>query len=310
MSNNGSSAFQYFKGIKANNTYLLTDTLPDRQRLTIQVKIYTDAFRQALHQAFSRYNLLPRLQDPSATFRVADLGCGEGLYLPILAEFLAEQGARANLKLIGIDRDSAAIHTAFDYTKALGLTNVELFVHDLTNPLTELEFLNLADPANHFDLLIASVVLMHLSNTVEVLKSFRAVMKPGAAIYTKDMSWETGLEYPSPTFTRLTGLLKDAIIKRMDFDFAPLHRPNLAEAGFVDIESFEDSYPIGGQTQTGKRMLQNIILAQHASRPMFIGMGLLPAEDYDAAIQQEFSEISSQLEGRITLVNTTARQPL
>ena len=307
MSN--TSATDYFKNLRGNNTYIMDDPLPDRQRLVLQVKIYTPAFKQALSLALHKFNLLPRLQDPTATFRILDVGCGEGLYFPVIHEFLAEQGAKARIQIVGLDRDAQAVATAWDYSQALNLSNVEVYAHDLSQPLDKLSYLDLSNPAKHFDLVIASVVLMHLTNVQTVLGEIYAVLKPGGAFYTKDMNWQNGYQYPSPTFTRLSQLIIEQLVKMIGTDFAPQHEQYLGQAGFQGIESFEDAYPIGGQTETGRRMLENLVLAQHSTRPMIIQMGLMSAKDYDAALQTEFGEITPALEGHITLRNTVSYRP-
>ena len=304
-----SSALDYFSNLNAKNTYILADPLPDRQRLALQVKIYSGAFKQAIVQALTKYDLLARLQDPTATFRTLDIGCGEGLYFPILANILAEQGAKAKIEMVGIDRDQAAIVTAQEYTKALNIPNTEFFTHDLNNPLSQIPFFNSDNPAAHFDLIFASVVLMHLSNSPTLVKDIYHLLKPGGTFFTKDMTWVHGYNYPSPTFTRLSAISEAEMIKRIGLDFAPNHQQYLQEAGFTDIESFEDTYPIGGRSEVGRRMLQNFVLGQHSIRPMVIGLGLMSAQDYDAQIQQEFQEITPDMEGHITLVNTIGQRP-
>ena len=305
--NDNLTAEKYFNKIRGDNTYLMVETLPDRQRLVVQAKLYAPAFRQGIGMALEKYNMLPTLRDPKATFRVLDLGCGEGLYAPILTQFLKEQGCKAKVQIVGIDRDGAAVATAHEYTKALGL-NAQFFVHDVTNPLKSIQFLNLNDPSQHFDLIICSVVLMHLANVLDLLPQIYAILKPAGAFFTKNMSWLTSVYYPDSSFARLNNLVFKELVQLLGIDFAARQEEYLKEAGFENLESFEDSYPIGGQTEPGRRMLENILLSQHASRPMIVKMGIMTAEEYDNILKTEFTEFSPNIEGHLTLVNTIGQR--
>src|SRR5512135_721704 len=84
------AALEYFATIRGNNTYLLADSTGDRKRLTLQLGLTVPVFKQALKQAFDRFDLWAKLRDSQYTLRVIDLGCGEGLYVPILQDFLKE----------------------------------------------------------------------------------------------------------------------------------------------------------------------------------------------------------------------------
>ncbi len=301
---------EYFNRIAPKQTYILADSFDDRRRLVIQAKVYSAAFKKAIGLALDKFELRAKLQDPNATFRVLDLGCGEGLYIPILTEFLAEQGARAKLGIVGLDRDVNAITTAQEYLNALGIQNAQVYVHDLTQPFNQLVDINLSNPENHFDLVVASVVLMHLRGVRRVLDNIYQVVKPGGAFYTKDMIWGSGMEYPSPTFTYLSKVSSAKMLELIGDNFAEHHHEYLSAAGFEGLESFEDTYPVGGQSEVGRQMLENFLLGQHAVRGMVIQLGIMTGDEYDKQLVQEFREISLDLEGHITLVNTVARRPL
>ncbi|MEI6044406.1 MAG: class I SAM-dependent methyltransferase [Chloroflexota bacterium] len=305
---NGSTAF--FSKIKGNNAYVLADSLDDRKRLTIQVKVFTPVFKQAIGLALDKAGLWTKLRDPKATFHILDLGCGEGLYLPILHQYLLERGAKAHLKMVGIDLDSTAVATAQEYMTALGLRHARFYLHDATMPLTKIEGLSLVDPSSHFDLIFASALLMHLRNPQATLHYIYEVLQPGGAFYTKDMSWSWDNSYPSPAFTRIIHLAQQATLKMLGVDFAANPKSFLQVAGFESIESFEDRYAVGGHTESGRRMLENLLLVQHAVRATLIQSGVISAREYDGLMEQEFREISPELEGRFSTVNTIARRPL
>ncbi|MEI6046611.1 MAG: class I SAM-dependent methyltransferase [Chloroflexota bacterium] len=305
------SSADFFAAIKGNNTYILSDSLDDRKRLAIQVKIYTPVFKQAIGLALGKAELWTKLKDPNATFRILDLGCGEGLYLPILNQYLIDQGAKAHLTMVGVDRDTVAISTAQEYMAALGLRNSQFFVHNITSPLTQIEGLNLNNPSNHFDLVFASTILMHVREPQTVLQHIYKVLKPGGAFYTKDMAWGLDIiNYPSLAFTRLANMLQKLTLKMLGEDFGANPAKFVEAVGFENIEWFEDSYPIGGRTEEGRRILEIFLLGQHAARGIFVKLGAISAEEYDGLMEQEFREISADLEGQFKLVNTIARRPL
>jgi SAM-dependent methyltransferase len=238
------------------------------------------------------------------------LGCGEGLYIPILQEFFKEHEVKAQVRIVGVDRDPAAIATAKEYTATLGFRNARFYVHDLTKPLTQIEGLDLTRPENHFDLAYALVTLMHLKDVSRTLGYILEVLKPGGAFYTKDVSITSSLNYPSPALTKLGSMMGQLMLKMVGGDFALHHQEFLKATGFEQIETFESHYVLGGRTPTGRRTLDDILLSQHAFRASALNLGLMSASDYDKLMQQEFQEITPDLEGQVTSINTIARRPL
>lgn len=304
------AALEYFATIRGNNTYLLADSTGDRKRLTLQLGLTVPVFKQALKLAFDRFDLWAKLRDPQYTFRVIDLGCGEGLYVPILQDFLKEHEIKAQIRMVGIDHDPAAIATAKEYIAALGFRNARFYVHDLTQPLTQIEGLDLAQPENHFDLAYALVTLMHLKDVPRTLSYILEALKPGGAFYTKDVSLSSSLNYPSPALTKLGSLMGQLMLKMVGDDFALHQQEYLKATGFEQIEAFETHYVIGGRTQTGRRALEDILLSQHAFRSSALKLGIMSASDYDKLMQQEFQEITPDLEGKVTSNNSIARRPM
>lgn len=300
----------YFNRLKGNNTYVLADSVDDRKRLVLQTRLYTPAFKQVLVRAIEKYNLKSKLQDSSASFRILDLGCGEGLYFPIINEVLTELGTTAEVTIVGLDNDTAALATAQDYMAALSLSHlVQVYHHDLNLPLNQLESINLLKPENHFDLVISTAVLMHLPTSRQILLSAFEIIKPGGGFYARDMRWLGGYVYPSPAFAKLDNKTRPLILKRIGDDFAQHHSEYLTEAGFKDLESSEDTYPVGGKTEIGRRILENFLLGMHASRGYLTALGMITELDFDQTVAQMFREINPELEGFITWVNTIAQRP-
>ena len=90
-------------------------------------------------------------------------------------------------------------------------------------------------------------------------------------------------------------------------DFAMCQREYLEAAGFKDIESFDDSYVIGGQSEAGHMMLTNILLSQYAVRTAWTRAGFFTEQAFDQILSQEFKEITPKVEGQLTLKNIIAR---
>ncbi len=304
-----SPALEYFEKVRGDKTYILAESLDDRKRLVIQAKLHTPSFLRIIETAIDKFGLRAKLQDPDANVRILDLGCGEGLFVPILTNWLAAQGTKAKVSIVGLDCDSNAIATAQDYVTVLGLHNVEFYTHDLNQPLTNLAVLGLGDPTKHFDLAYASLVLMHLRNVGQILNNINEALKPGGILYTRDISIVKGFEYPSPTFSKMQEISLPFWLKLVGQDFAPQQQKFLSEANFSHAQTFEDILPIGGKTEPGRRMLENVLIGQHIFRATAAKLGIMTNEEFDAAMQQEFREITPELEGHMDLVSTIAQKP-
>jgi SAM-dependent methyltransferase len=294
--------------LRGGNTYILSDSLDDRRRLTIQVKLQTPLFKTMIGNALDKGGgrLRQRLRDPKATFRVLDLGCGEGLFLPVLAEYFKEQGAQAKIEMFGLDRDRQAITTGQDYLWELGIKNAWLSVHDLTKPFKQTT--EMGQQLGQFDLIYSLVVLMHLPSAAlpELLCAIHDdLLLPGGVFYSQDSSWVDGFTYPSPAYTDYKNRSCQLILKILGgVDFAPLHHEYLKAAGFSAIETFEDAHPIGGNSEQGRQMLNNFILGQYGSKLALVKAGLYTEQAFDQMLAQEFKEITPELEGRALTRNT------
>lgn len=99
---------------------------------------------------------------------VADLGCGTGGTLPLLAP-VAE-------RVIGVDREEAMLEVAA--SRAEGLANVEL-------RRGQLHALPLADA--EIDLALCQLVLHHVADLAPVFAELRRVLRPGGRVVVLDM---------------------------------------------------------------------------------------------------------------------------
>jgi ubiquinone/menaquinone biosynthesis C-methylase UbiE/DNA-binding transcriptional ArsR family regulator len=107
---------------------------------------------------------------------VADLGCGTGAMLPVLAPHVA--------RVIGVDASDEMLAAARDRARAFG--NVEL----RTGTLEALPI-----DAASVDAATLMLVLHHLASPVEALKEAARVLKPGGRLLIVDMTPHDHEEY-------------------------------------------------------------------------------------------------------------------
>lgn len=124
--------------------------------------------------------------------RIADLGCGTGAMLPLLA------GAAAHV--VGVDREAAMIEVATDRTA--GLPNVEIrrgLLDDL--PLA---------PAS-VDLALCVLVLHHVRDLAPVFAEVARVLVPGGRWVVVDMAEHDREDYRSTMGHQHLGFAPDAL---------------------------------------------------------------------------------------------------
>lgn len=122
-----------------------------------------ECFGPSFHlEAFLR--LLP------AAWTVADLGCGTGFLLPVLAGRFA--------RVIGVDNSPTMLDHAARRVADAGLANVELRA-------APLEALPLSD--GEADLAVALLMLHHLAEPAPVLAGVRRALKPGGKLLVVEM---------------------------------------------------------------------------------------------------------------------------
>jgi len=109
-----------------------------------------------------RRDLIDRLS-PDPTRAILEIGCGDGA----TGRYARDQGKCG--RYVGIELFPEAAALARAVLDEVHVANVETFAPPW--------------PVASFDVLIASEVLEHLANPVEVLKVLRSVLRPGAQVY-------------------------------------------------------------------------------------------------------------------------------
>ncbi len=278
-------------------TYLAVDPYTDRERLYIQYELFRADFNVWFDRALQLGGLA--LDATSATWRVLDVGCGEGLF----AHEIHTRYPQA--EIVGFDRDPQAVATA---TKAFGRKgNPRFYVHDARDPLP-LEFEEGVLGAGAFDVVFAHVVLMHLRDPAGTLAQLHRALKPGGVIYLRDCPTDP-LPLPQPGLASLYATAMDALRRTAVANFARQHPVYLKAAGFTALASGSTPYAIGGPTPDGQRMLKNIVSGLQAARAGLVDyLHLIDGDEFDSQLQRCLTESTDAMVGTLEEVNTIARK--
>ncbi|NJO38733.1 MAG: methyltransferase domain-containing protein [Rhizobiales bacterium] len=104
----------------------------------------------------------------SSGMRVLDIGCGRGDVTLLAAGLVGEQG-----RVLGIDRDPAAIEVAKGRAREAGLAHVDFALIDIDA---------LTSDHGPFDAVVCRRVLMYQRDVVATLRKLAAVLAPGGLI--------------------------------------------------------------------------------------------------------------------------------
>lgn len=283
-------------------SYLL-ETYSDRDRLFLQYELFRDDFNHWFDRALRLGNLST---DPAtATWRVLDVGCGEGLF----AHEIATRYPRAHI--IGFDTDAVAIGTAALTFGRSTKHDLQFYTYDACLPLPPA-----FDPdrpmtsgGSGFDVALAHIVLPHIRAFDQALRNLRAALKPGGVLYVRDIDG-TSLRFPHPSLVTLWNVFVVALQQIAGGAFTQNHADYLAHAGFTPITSGVTTYPIGGTTPAGQQMLGNFIRGFPAARRAVVErQGLMRGPEFDAHFQRLMTEITPELVGTFAVINTLACKP-
>ena len=149
--------------------------------------------------------------------RVLDVGCGTGYFARLLAQAVGPEGL-----VVGIDPSPEMI--AYATGKAGRAGNCQFQV----GTAESLDF-----PAEHFDVVVSSLVLHHLPEDLRVpaLREMRRVLRPGGKLLVADAQ----LPRHGPGWRLLARIHGYDRIARM----VPHLEPLAAQAGFAEIQTGE-----------------------------------------------------------------------
>ena len=286
----------------------------DQARLSEFHKLIKPVFERALDQVFDEYGLgetLKAAKVAGKTLQVADVGCGEGLYLVDVANRLKKDNSLNTAELYGFDLNPVMISTAHDLSKQLGLP-LNFYVHNVQQPLENSPDLQLMGRSS-FDFIFALRFTSYITNPHQVVQHLYESLKPGGVIYLLDFtmhdSKEDGWKCP-PYFQLLYEKFSIAINSLNDgVEVAPAHADWLKGMGATNIQTKGDILKSGDGSPEGMLLLRIVMLTVRNAVPMLIANGLLTQEQVDTAIEAAFREMNPATELQYALLGTIAQKP-
>jgi SAM-dependent methyltransferase len=181
---------------------------------------------------------------------VLDLGCGEGQL------GLTFQEVYPRARLVGLDRDSAAIEKARDAPKP-GIGTTEFVVGDMEHGV----------PEGPFDLIYASLSLSHTRNPVGMIPMLYEALAPGGYLWIKDLGPNMEQVGTHPAYQKLVQLTFSALAALgAHMQVVEELRPHLLAAGFTEVRHETESYPLGGASLAGQAILVNMLAVCYSAQ--------------------------------------------
>jgi ubiquinone/menaquinone biosynthesis C-methylase UbiE len=133
--------------------------------------------RQIAERSLGLLNLAPGQS-------VLEIGCGNGVFLPLLAAAVGPGG-----RVVGIDHSPQFVAAAHERSVAAGVADIVT--------VQEADAYRLSFPDATFDAAHCERVLMHLDDPTAALREMRRVVKPGGVVVAAEPHWH-GLQIDSP----------------------------------------------------------------------------------------------------------------
>ncbi len=254
--------------------YLFGDAETDRIRLETQSMLFSNYLRA---QA-------PRILG-SDVRRILDIGCGEGQLTTTLSSVYR------SATVIGLDLDARAIAKAQRRALESSRGRVQFVVGDLVEGL----------PAGPFDLIYASMVLLHVRDYEKVLTQAYASLAPGGWLWIKDLHPAIELAVPHPAYRRAMGLTYATLEAIGAHPYLARDLPaQLRTFGFAEVQMELEEYPLGGATRGGQAALGILLGAIYNARQLVSRVQNVP----ESEIVQMYMEIGEFARGAATTVGT------
>jgi 2-polyprenyl-3-methyl-5-hydroxy-6-metoxy-1,4-benzoquinol methylase len=269
-----------------DSPYIFGDAETDRYRLETQTRLFSDYIRKNAHR-FAGDNVNS----------ILDLGCGEGQLGFVLREVYPQA------HLVGIDKDEKAIVVAKSKAAALGVANVEFVVGNIEEAL----------PPGPFDLVYASIVMIHTRAHQRIAELVKDSLRPGGHFWIKDLD-ATGVinAYELPSYKKVAGMWFETLARVGAHPYVADELPELLkQAGFEDIEREDEIYPLGGNSEAGRAMLAITMGAVYNGRALMSKVIGVPEQDI-VKLYLDVINTATLAKGEIgaeKMVNIIARQP-
>jgi SAM-dependent methyltransferase len=269
----------------AANPYLFGDAETDRIRLETQAMLFSSYLRTKAPQFIG-----PKVR------RILDIGCGAGQLTTTLARVYP------NAEVIGVDNDPRAIAKARARAVESKRGNVEFQVGDITAGL----------PAGPFDLIYASLVLLHIREYEQVVREAYGALAPGGMLWVKDLHPAIETALPHPTYQRAMGLTYATLEAIGAHPYLGRELPgHLEQFGFEAIRVEVETYPLGGTTPSGQAALGILLGAIYNARQLVSRIQGVPENEIVKMYVEigEFARGNAMPVGLLQLSNVLARRP-
>jgi len=279
-------------------TYIL-ESLSDRDRMFLLFDLWRDEFHRMLDGALALAKL-PADPD-TASWRMLDVGCGEGLVsVDILERF-------PKVSIVAFDRDPEAVATGrlsyADYP------NLRMYQRDAHAEIPA-EFEPGIAGRESFDLVLMRLVLTHFTDGATVLRNVAAALKPGGIVLMLDPRTDCYGHFPHPSFAVLQDALCTAWRYFGTYDAGRRHGPLAEQAGLQIVESVDYQIPVGGTDPIDRSNLKLAIETLVAARRGLVELGkVISAADFDEHIRRLRYECPPELVGYCPFQKTIARKP-
>ncbi len=267
-----------------DNPYIFGDDETDRYRLETQTRLFSEYIRSNAQHFVG-----------DSVRSILDLGCGEGQLGFALREVYP------HARLVGIDRDPKAIEKAQAKAAERKLDNYQFIVGDVEQPLV----------AGPFDLVYASLILLHTRQPEKVVGNVFAALNPGGYFWAKEGSTQAIELTDEPNLKELYQLMAKAMTTIGV-------RPNiggelpglLAEAGYEQVRQETEVYALGGQSQAGQVMFAVTVGAMYNARTMVSKISGVPVSELEQMYVGILNEAMQREQpiGNSPFINVIARK--
>lgn len=269
----------------AANPYLFGDAETDRIRLETQTMLFSSYVRTKA----------PHFVGPGVR-RILDLGCGEGQLTTTLGRVYP------TAMVLGVDLDARAIARARTRAQEAKRGNVDFMVGDVESGL----------PSGPFDLIYASLVLLHIRDYARVIRAAYAALTPGGTLWVKDLHPAIETALPHPAYQRVMGLTYSTLQAIGAHPYLGRELPDqLRTLGFDPVQVESEAYPLGGTTPSGQAALGILLGVIYNARQLVSRTKGVPESDIVKMYVEvsEFARGTPAPVGTLQLSNILARRP-
>jgi SAM-dependent methyltransferase len=301
--------------MKPSTFKYIYSVLNEEQRNLLQHNILKPKANQILEELFENYNLKHRLQavrDSDEKLFILEPGCGDGHFLPDLADFFAEKGFLSQVDLTGLDINSEYLAEAKKRVASrTGKSVINYYNVDITEPLEKNFTLSMLKKTQ-FDCIFVTLVLQYLPNAQKLLQHLYSYLKPGGVIYLCDSymryGGEKGWLAPIPEWTPFevaTELIRDLNGGKV---VAEEYAGWLQELGAEQIQVYPNMIETTDDNKESLEALRYYIAIVRGTTPLLLKVGKIDQETHDSILNGVY-KITKGARAQLPFIHTIARKP-